>query len=407
MLSRRIPLIQAPAAQAPIPPPKQPASALPLHLQRNNTMGPGTPPRVQSPQLNQRPMSPPVSGAGPAPYRPGSPFRTRTNTSTPLASHPHSPNLSAPLALAARKPEDMDADVIVRHIPRQSLAVEKPFNIKFTVTVAAPVPPARLGIPRKQRILTVGIQHVQPPRPQATIPTTTGAPASTADLWSPRLPSSSGFSTPSPYATPARGDFPDSLSQRLLVASPRRIASDLQSDVGTDTDGPETGQDTPAPPGQQQSSVAVLPPPFSAADTSSDGRTYPKDVVFLGPSAIFLPQIRLSAPPVIENFGREHGHERNISESTTDSEADSDAHETIGGSVVRALASQDFELQFLPLRSGFATVGGLRILLVEDRVVHETDAASTEMQLRPLPEVKTLKELDVVAEVWVKTALDD
>ena len=50
---------------------------------------------------------------------------------------------------------------------------------------------------------------------------------------------SSGLSTPSPYATPVRGDFHDTLAQRLLVASPRSMHTDVESDGG-ETPGPNT-----------------------------------------------------------------------------------------------------------------------------------------------------------------------
>ena len=63
--------------------------------------------------------------------------------------------------------------------------------------------------------------------------------------------------------------------------------------------------------------------------------------------------------------------------------------------------SQEFSLEFLPVRAGFATVGGLRVLLVEDRLV-DTEGGEEQRARRPL-EARTLKEWDVVAEVWVKS----
>lgn len=398
MLSRRIPLIQAPPPQ---PPAKSPASALPLHLQRSSIAGTGTPPRVSSPQLSQRPMTPPIGGPGPAPYRPGSPFRARTNTIMSLPNRPHSPNLPPTPNTAVRRPDEtIDADLIVRYLPRDDVVAQKPFKVDFTVSLAAPVPPARPGQPRKQRILSLAIQHVQPAPPP--VPAAVSPPhTSNTDVWSPRI--SSGFSTPSPYATPYRADFPDSLAQRLLVASPRETLVELDLESNADTDGRDTAGETPAAHAARYENIAVLlPPPFANSESDGSGPRS-KDVVFVGPSAIMLPPLHLSAPATTE--GVAPGHERTDSESTTDSEADSDLHETIGGSIVRAIASQDFELEFLPLKSGFATVGGLRVLLVEDRLVDIEEDAS-EARSNRFSEARTLQEWDVVAEVWVKSAVE-
>ena len=125
----------------------------------------------------------------------------------------------------------------------------------------------------------------------------------------------------------------------------------------------------------------------------------------LGPSATFLPQLRLAAAQLgatDDAAQRAPGHDRNLSESTVDSsEMDSDLHETIVSRVPRVLASQDFELTYLPRKSGFATVGGLRALVVEDRTVEGEDAVDERHVW--LAEARTLREWDVVAEIWVNT----
>lgn len=100
--------------------------------------------------------------------------------------------------------------------------------------------------------------------------------------------------------------------------------------------------------------------------------------------------------------GGELGHDRNLSESTVDSEVDSDLDETIGGKPApKMLMSQEFQLEFLPLRAGFATVGGIRVLLLEDRLV-DADGKEEGKSRKPT-EARTLREWDVVAEVWVKS----
>ncbi|KAH9952206.1 hypothetical protein B0H21DRAFT_716167 [Amylocystis lapponica] len=388
MLSRRIPLIQPvqpqTSAQAPVPPSKQGPSAIPLHLQRTASLA-GTPPRPRSPQLSQRPNSPPVSSAGPVPYRSSSPFRSLTALPSIPAQPPASPLSPHP---AARRPEDIQVDLVVRSIPHESLCVEQPFEIAFTIAISALIPTPRPTEARKQRILSLVVQHLEPPRIQPTVISDAIAqPIVPRESWSPRMPSS-GLSTPSPSGTPYRGDFQDALAQKLLVASPRQ----LDNDGDTDTDGGET----PAPPGARGGFNAVhLPAPYARAESSVS-----KDVVFLGTSALFLPQLRLAVPPdAVVRTEHEKKHERDWSVSTTDSEADSEV-EFDGTHSIKMVVCQEFELSYLPLRRGFAKVGGLRVVLVEDRIADEGSAGDEET--RYSTEVRTLKEWDVVGEIWVR-----
>ena len=73
---------------------------------------------------------------------------------------------------------------------------------------------------------------------------------------------------------------------------------------------------------------------------------------------------------------------------------------------VQVITSQDFELQYIPVRSGFVTVGGLRVLLVSDRLV-DADEADPVQRTRShsvsQEKVRTLREWDVVAEMWVQS----
>ncbi|KAI0637237.1 DUF974-domain-containing protein [Trametes polyzona] len=407
-LSRRIPLIQAPS-QSQTPPPgqlpaiKQPPSAIPLHLQRSNTIG-GTPSRPQSPQIQQRPGSPPVN-PGPAPYRPGSPFRNRPMSAGPPA-RPQSPGLVTTFAPSVPQVlQDVEVDLVVTSVPRDSIVVDKPFTIGFRLTVQAPVPFARPNEPRRQRVVSLVVQHAQPAKQfnvaaavASAVATSTGPPQA---AWSPRLPSS-GFSTPSPYATPYRGDFTDTLAQRLLVASPRRMHADTESDAGTD------GGETPGPSMHSAGRVIDLPPPElqpppgAGADTKLASSS---NVTYLGTSALFLPALRLPIPdaPPPPSPGGPASHSRNISDST-DSSAESDADDAAGvPDRAKVTAAQEFELSYMPLRTGFAAVGGLRVLLVEDRLADEEDANEGVILGQYATEPRTLKEWEVVSEVWVKS----
>ncbi len=60
----------------------------------------------------------------------------------------------------------------------------------------------------------------------------------------------------------------------------------------------------------------------------------------------------------------------------------------------------DFELEYTPLRTGFVPVGGLRVLVLEDRV-QGAEEEYPERRSSGAPAV--LKEWDVIGEIWVKS----
>ncbi|CCM03825.1 uncharacterized protein FIBRA_05974 [Fibroporia radiculosa] len=391
MLSRRIPLIQAPPQlHPPASASKQLASAIPLHLQRASSVA-ATPPRPRSPQLPQRPLSPPANATGPAPYRPGSPFRNRTSM-PPLnlqpLSVPSSPNP------AIRRQDDVDVDLVIRNIPRADIKVESSFVVDFTLNVLALVPIAQPSEIQSTRLLSLVIQHVQRRRQDSS--SAVAAEHKEGPL-SPRLPSS-GFSSPSPYETPHRADFQDFLARRLLVASPRRLNADDESSH-TELDG---GRDTPAPAdvGGNSGTIA-LPPPFIESEEEKQAPS--PSVVYLGSSAVFLPQLRLTpSADSVSSAARGHlpAHDRNISTSTVGSDADSELDNAIGNPVAKVVVSKDFQLSYLPLRHGFATFGGLRVVLVEDRLVDDSNSEAVGTRCFTA-ETRALKEWGVVGEVWV------
>nr|VWO98687.1 N/A [Ganoderma boninense] len=361
-LSRRIPLIQAPSnSQTPPPGVKQPPSAIPLHLQRSNTIS-GSPSRCAS--------SLPTKLSFPQP-----PTKCRTSASQSITVPWHAPVLHTPVQ---RPPEDIELDLVVTSIPRDSLELYKPFNIALKVTALAPVPLPRLNEPRKQRVVSLVVQHTQPPKEMtvaaavASAVATAAGPPNPQGGWTPRMPSS-GFSTPSPYGTPSRADFPDTLTQKLLVASPRHVnGSDVESDGG----------DTPG-----------ADPTAPRAD----------DVTFLGTSTLFLPALRLLIASLSTPAAqpRASGHTRDVSDSSVDSESDNEP--LVAPERLKVTASQEFELSYVPRRSGFLAVGGLRVLVVEDRLVDEDDSADGPVPVIPVMEPRVLKEWEVIGEVWVKS----
>ncbi|KAJ7756813.1 hypothetical protein DFH07DRAFT_742457 [Mycena maculata] len=322
MLSRRIPLVSAPA--------QQPVSALPPYLKRNATSSTGGPPRPRSPQLPQsRPGSPTAL------QRPGSPFRNRppsTVVGRPQTPPPQPAPLPAP---------DIDISLTVRDVPRDSIKLETPFKISLTLVVSASVSAGR------RRSLLLAVQHLQPPRTALSTIFPPNPPP--PEPYSPRF-TSPGFSTPSPISA----TFNYALAhQKLLAVSPSRQGLDD---------------------GSNGIAWALPPPFFEGADELRVGRS---GVIFCGPSAIFLQPVEFIRP------------------------AD-DEEKAEGEEDVKVQETQDFELSYMPTTKGFSTVGGLRVILLEDRSLEESsDPHEDKSAFHPEP--KILKEWEVVAEVWVSS----
>ncbi|KAJ7445793.1 hypothetical protein B0H11DRAFT_2177500 [Mycena galericulata] len=315
MLSRRIPLLPTPA--------QQPVSAV------TATSSTGGPPRPRSPQLPpSRPGSPTTL------QRPGSPFRNRppsTVVGRPQTPPPQSVPLPAP---------DIDVNLTVRDVPRESIKLETPFKISFTLVVSASVPVGR------RRSLTLAVQHLQPPR---TAMSTIFPPNPPPEPYSPRF-TSPGFSTPSPMSA----TFNYALAhQKLLAVSPTR--------QGLDDGSNGTGW--------------VIPPPFF--EGADELRFAKSGVVFCGASALFLQPIEFRRPA-----------------------ADGEMAE--GAEGVKAQQVQDFELSYMPTSEGFTTVGGLRVLLLEDKYLDDSSDSQDDKPAFRI-EAKIMKEWDVVAEIWVST----
>ncbi|TFK42800.1 hypothetical protein BDQ12DRAFT_710033 [Crucibulum laeve] len=316
VLSRRIPL-------APV---QQPAPALPPYLRRN-VVGP-VPSRPQSPQLVQsRPGSPSMG------IRPASPSITRAIGS---AGHPQSP--IQPSALFSLPP--LDVHLIVRHVPRNTIAIEKPFDISFALAITSPIQRDH------RRNVKLAIQHLQPPR--VSIPATSPI----TEPFTPRLPSS-GQTTP----LSATGTFNYALAhQKITIASARPVDNQPEPDFQAR---------------QSDDTEPTLPPPYY--DGPDELRHMSHGAVFVGSSAVFLPPVVLLSA--------------NLNEATKDN-------------IAAAEAIVEFRQSFVPLRRGFSTVGGLRILLVEDELFSEEEQEAPSIQTYNSRRVRTLREYDVVAEIW-------
>ncbi|KAJ7197246.1 hypothetical protein GGX14DRAFT_471992 [Mycena pura] len=293
-----------------------------------------------------------VSSTG-GPSRPRSPQITQSRPGSPTTlQRPASPFRNRPPSTVVGRPQtppppppslpvpDIDVSLTVRDIPRESIKHETPFKISFTLVVSAPVSAGR------RRSLLLAVQHLRPPR---TTLSTLLPPNPPPEPYSPRL-MSSGFSTPSPLSATFNYQL---AHQKLSELSP-------------------TGQGLDD--GANDNAWTLPPPFFEGADELKFAQS---GVDFCGASAIFLPPIELTRPPQV------------------DGEKESD-------DIFKVHGAQDFELQYMPIGKGFSTVGGLRVLLLEDTYLHElSDAHNGRPPLRSEP--KTLKQWDVVAEIWLPT----
>ena len=118
---------------------------------------------------------------------------------------------------------------------------------------------------------------------------------------------------------------------------------------------------------------------------------------FLGASTLLVPPmtvVRTHPEPELSSVGPDSGGGDNY---------DKRGDTTTGTSATRTGKEAqfwDFELEYTPLRTGFVLVGGLRIMLLEDRV-QGAEEAYPERRSSNGPVV--LKEWDVIGEIWVKS----
>lgn len=323
-LSRRIPLT----------PVHQPASALPPHLKR--TMAGSTPSRPGSPSVGQ----PSRTGTPPPVPRPGSPAVNRTSISSVML--PQSPHRSS--TLPASQLPDLEAQLIVRHIPRETLVVEKEFPIAFTVILTSNAP--FTGKDHMRRKVKVAIQHIRPRKVQPLVVTSPTIP----EAFSPRMPSS-GFSTPSSSTT----TFNYALAhQKILAVSSQPPLRDVINELDLSED-----------------NTSILPRPyFEGADELKSSTA--GSVSFVGPSTTVLPAIEL-------NFA----NAQNKGEGTP-----------------KVQVVQEFELPFIALRKGFSMIGGIRILLIEDHLLESVEEEEDDRKTK-LRRATILKEYGIIGEVWV------
>ncbi|KAK7043735.1 hypothetical protein VNI00_008347 [Paramarasmius palmivorus] len=324
--------------------PQTPASALPPHLKRQSASA-ATPSRPRSPQLPQsRPTSPTPS------QRPSSPFRTRPQSIPTRAQSPP----PTPHPLPTRN-HSVEANLVLREIDRDSIQAGKPFTLALTLILSSSLPLDRRG---QNLRLSLIVQHVYPP-PAAS--TTASKPTPEQSTPTPKV-ISPGFSTPSPvYST-----FNYALAYQKLAASQSPRTPTVPRNADGDATPRNIGENT-----------MLLPPPhYDSEDLKRLKLT--GGVSFIGPSAIPLPPIDL-----IEQQPVAQGDDLQLAQG-------------------RVYAEHDFELTYVPHRTGFHNVGGIRLLLTDELFLDRVSMADDEVEKTArITDMHVLKEWDIIAEVWI------
>ncbi|EJD02114.1 DUF974-domain-containing protein [Fomitiporia mediterranea MF3/22] len=448
ILSRRIPLPAPPSSGA------APASTLPPYLQK--AVMPHSP-RPRSPSLQQQAQQQQQRTGTPPPLqRPGSPMKRSTTPGAP--ARPQSPSTAVPpvpsLPSQPSQQADIAVDLVLLERPEDAtVRVEEPFSLRFSLAISALQPlstPSLLGeesSARKQRVITLAVQHTfpaPPPVPEQTnavVPTpgmlrtlkkrnsttlsfdTVGSgmhsPSSHAgsiDVLTPRRvvspPPGSAVSTNAPVPIAAGGERESSMVTSPTATAARGVGSvtvgglterlrrvALSEALGLGLQDADDRGDAFGDTDELGGTMDVkLPSPYSTSLKSDNNHATTKSgrVQFSGTSVVFLPPISLLPPP-------SPSIDLQSSSSTISPYSPSSSNLTIRPE--RGEGSVEFVLSYIPRVRGFAQVGGLRVLLIKDEEKAGEEDGEDEVTLHTQGEVvaneaQILREWDTVAEVW-------
>ena len=322
----------------------------------------GEPGRLLTSMLSRRiPALQPASALPPylkrsfatsTPSRPHSPqLLSQSRPGTPQGQRPGSPTSGRPTPGTAIMPQspsqtlvtpsmvpELEAQLFIRQSPGRSVLVEKPFSISFGVVLSSAIPSGKEGLRRK---VALAVQYTSP----RTLP---ALGASTVNIEAAPSVLSPGIPTP----TSAAATFNYTLAhQKILAASSRPFTTEAVSQDNN--------------PGHFQT---VFPPPYFEEEANGKVSLSTR-VVPVGPSLLFLPPVELGLS----------NHQ--------------------GEGLSKAQLVQEFKMTFVALQRGLSTVGGVRILLVDD----DLDEGENK-RMKSQTQARVLKEYDVVGELWVSAS---
>lgn len=382
-LTRRIPLIN-PGPPAPTThPPQHPASALPPYLKRDRTTS------SQSPSLQSRPGTPLLRSP------------TAPTAHTIQSAGSASPNIDAHLTLRESLPSFVRVEELVTlaftlHInltPQTPLIPSRPllFAIQHVLPALPSINVPKIQIPPRQPVVVASSAQSQrlgsghnTPRivlspilstqqtqlSQSVVSRLTMAQASASaetDVTSPRASLStftSGFSTPTATSgkgppSNASGTFNYILAQqKLLAASPRQ--QDLGHDFYTEH---EEAVGIAGLLGEEDEGIVVYPPPYPLHPTATPTSARPSgSIVPIGASSFTLPPLTPTSLLISAHLSSTVASAVHASQSSTSTVSSVESGPIQETEDQQLYVSYDFELSYIPLRTGFHGVGGVRVL---------------------------------------------
>ena len=312
----------------------------------------GEPGRLLTSMLSRRipllPAPQPASALPPylkrsTPSRPHSPqLSSQSRPGTPPAQRPGSPmsgrSVSTTVMIQQSPLQTPITPLIAPELGAQlficqSPGKDVPLERPFSISFGVALSTIPPGKGGIRRKVALAVQYVSPRAP------TVNLEAVSPSILSPGVPT--------PLLAPATFNY-TLAHQKLLAASSQPLSTEA---ITQENNNPRHSQ-------------TVFPPPYfeeTNAKGSSSNRVVP-----VGPSLLFLPPVELG----VSN------------------------HQGEGSSKVHHV--QEFKMTFVALQRGLSTVGGVRILLVDDDL-DEGEIKRTRSQMR----ARVLKEYDVVGELWV------
>jgi len=280
------------------------------------------------------------------PSRPHSPqLLSHSRPGTPPGQRPGSPmsGRPTPVIIMPQSPSivpELEAQLFIRRSPGRNVLVEKPFSISFSVVLSTTTPSGKESLRRK---VALAVQYISSRTLPALGASTVNIEAAAPSILSPVIPTPSSASATFNYTV---------AHPKFLAASSRLFTTEAVS------------QD----PNNLGHSQTLFPPPYFEEEANRKVSLSSR-VVLDGPSLLFLPPVEL---------GLSSGQGEGLS---------------------KAQLVQEFEMTFVALQRGLSTVGGVRILLVEDNL----DEGGNK-RMKSQTQARVLKEYDVVSELWVSAS---
>jgi len=227
--------------------------------------------------------------------------------------------------------------------------------------------------------------------------------------------STSGFSTPTAVSgrgstSNAPGTFNYVLArQKLLVASPWQQNPDFDFDMEHEEAVGPTGL-------LGEEDLIIYPPPYPLHHTITNSASASGSFVPIGASSFTLPPLTPTMQLIPAHPSSTAASAVHASQSSTSTASSIDSGSIQELDYRQPYASYDFELNYIPLRTGFHGVGGVRVLYLgeadEIATTPEGEQGSSEgldikfvgkKVSRERRKAVVLKEYDIVAELLVSS----